>query len=156
MGGDNRVSFGGNFNAGGVMCVNWGDSVGTLSVEDGTSNTVLVNHLRVGPDVNDMRGCWALGEPGASYTANAPLGDCYTPNDTGCCSDDLASCSDRPDIAMGCWGGGWGQAGARSQHPGGVNTGFGDGSVRFVKNSIDDRTWFFMQSRNDGQSYTDQ
>jgi prepilin-type processing-associated H-X9-DG protein len=30
---------------------------------------------------------------------------------------------------------------ATSNHPGGVNAAFGDGSVRFIKNSIDPRAW---------------
>jgi prepilin-type processing-associated H-X9-DG protein len=30
---------------------------------------------------------------------------------------------------------------ARSYHPGGVNVLFGDGSVRFIKNSIDGMIW---------------
>ena len=74
---------------------------------NGTSNVIMINHLRAGPNSRDMRGCWALGLPGVSYTANHAVGDAYGPNDTGCCSDDLAYCTDRPDIAMGCWGGGW-------------------------------------------------
>jgi prepilin-type N-terminal cleavage/methylation domain-containing protein/prepilin-type processing-associated H-X9-DG protein len=45
------------------------------------------------------------------------------------------------------------QAQARSRHPGGVNACFCDGSVRFVRDSIDERTWFFMLSRNDGEPY---
>jgi prepilin-type N-terminal cleavage/methylation domain-containing protein/prepilin-type processing-associated H-X9-DG protein len=142
--------------AGGVFYPNGAESPGSLTAQDGTANTVMFNHLRVGPVATDMRGCWALGLPGSSYTANSAVGDCYTPNDTGCCSDDLGSCSDRPDIAMGCWGGGWGQAQARSQHSGGVNTGMGDGSVRFVRNSVDVRTWFLMNSRNDGLTYSNQ
>ena len=30
----------------------------------------------------------------------------------------------------------------RSLHPGGVNVGFGDGSVRFIKNTIANYTWY--------------
>jgi prepilin-type N-terminal cleavage/methylation domain-containing protein/prepilin-type processing-associated H-X9-DG protein len=142
----------GNYASGGVMCVNFGDSIATLSVQDGTSNTVMVNHLRAGPVATDPRGVWAMGIVGASYTGGNAIGDCYTPNDTGCCSDDVTGCVDRPDIAMGCWSGGWGQGQARAAHSGGVNALMGDGSVRFIRNSIDQRTWYMMISRNDGQT----
>jgi prepilin-type N-terminal cleavage/methylation domain-containing protein/prepilin-type processing-associated H-X9-DG protein len=150
-----QINGGANVSAGGVMYVNGAESPGSLTAQDGTANTVMFNHIRVGPVATDMRGCWALGEPGASYTANNAVGDCYTPNDTGCCSDDLLYCSDRYDIAMGCWSGGWGQAQARSAHSGGVNTGMGDGSVRFVRNSVTPRIWFLMLSRNDGLTWSD-
>jgi len=150
------VPGGGSYASGGVMCINWGDAVGTLSAEDGTSNTVMINHLRAGPMNWDMRGTWAYGQVGGSYTGGNAIGDCYTPNDKGCCSDDTASCQDRPDISMGCWGGGYGQGQARAAHSGGVNTAMGDGSVRFVRNTIDQRTWYFMISRNDGQTFTNQ
>ena len=40
---------------------------------------------------------------------------------------------------------------ARSMHTGGVNGGMGDGSVRFVSQSIDTKTWQFTGGRNDGQ-----
>jgi len=41
---------------------------------------------------------------------------------------------------------------ARSLHPNGVNVVMGDGSVRFVTNSVDLLTWQYAGSRNDGIS----
>ncbi|MDR3621152.1 MAG: DUF1559 domain-containing protein [Paludisphaera borealis] len=35
-----------------------------------------------------------------------------------------------------------------SAHPGGVNTLFGDGRVKFIKNSIDRRTWWSLGTRS--------
>jgi prepilin-type N-terminal cleavage/methylation domain-containing protein/prepilin-type processing-associated H-X9-DG protein len=40
---------------------------------------------------------------------------------------------------------------ARSYHPGGVNTGFADGSVRFIKNSINLLTWNALGTRAGGE-----
>jgi prepilin-type N-terminal cleavage/methylation domain-containing protein/prepilin-type processing-associated H-X9-DG protein len=40
---------------------------------------------------------------------------------------------------------------ARSEHPGGVNALFGDGSVRFVKNTVDVRTWRALGTRSGGE-----
>jgi prepilin-type N-terminal cleavage/methylation domain-containing protein len=40
---------------------------------------------------------------------------------------------------------------ARSLHPGGVNAVLGDGSVRFVSNTVDLLTWQRVGHRNDGQ-----
>jgi prepilin-type N-terminal cleavage/methylation domain-containing protein/prepilin-type processing-associated H-X9-DG protein len=40
---------------------------------------------------------------------------------------------------------------ARSRHPGGVNVGFVDGSVRFVSETIDLDTWRAIGSRNGGE-----
>jgi prepilin-type processing-associated H-X9-DG protein len=39
---------------------------------------------------------------------------------------------------------------ARSLHPGGVNVCFGDGSVRFIKNSIANPVWFALLVSRDG------
>jgi len=41
--------------------------------------------------------------------------------------------------------------GARSRHPGGVNTLFGDGSVHFMKNSINALTWIQLGSIKGGE-----
>jgi prepilin-type processing-associated H-X9-DG protein len=40
---------------------------------------------------------------------------------------------------------------ASSNHPGGVNALFADGSVRFVKNTVDPATWRALGSINGGE-----
>jgi prepilin-type processing-associated H-X9-DG protein len=46
----------------------------------------------------------------------------------------------------------WGQyANATSNHPGGCNVLFADGSVRFVKSSINVPTWWSLGTRNGGE-----
>jgi prepilin-type processing-associated H-X9-DG protein len=42
-------------------------------------------------------------------------------------------------------------AGSRSRHPGGVNTLFGDGTVHFIKNTINPLTWVQLGSINGGE-----
>lgn len=52
------------------------------------------------------------------------------------------------------WGGSRtaiGMASARSWHPGGVNAAMGDGSIRFVRESIDRGVWRGLGSRNGGE-----
>jgi prepilin-type N-terminal cleavage/methylation domain-containing protein/prepilin-type processing-associated H-X9-DG protein len=82
---------------------------------------------------------WANGRVAIGATANTGL----TPN------------SNTPD----CWtwafknlgpnaNGFWG---SRSFHPGGVNTLFGDGSVKFVKDTINQYTWWAISSINQGE-----
>jgi prepilin-type processing-associated H-X9-DG protein len=51
----------------------------------------------------------------------------------------------------GGYGGTWGAITANSNHPGGVNVGFADGSVKFIKDTIDLRTWWALGSRNIGE-----
>jgi len=139
----------------GVLVQNGNTTMAGISNADGLSTTVMVGHLRVGPSANDIRGTWAFGEPGASYLANCPNGDCYGPNDTGCCSDDVRGCDDRPDIKMGCWNGDYGQGNNRSQHTGGVVVAMGDGAVRFVRDSVTIDTYFRMISSQDGRTWSD-
>jgi len=143
----------GTIQAGGVLTINVSPAINRI--EDGSSNVIMIGHIRVGPAVNDMRGTWAFGEPGGSTLANHGVGDSYGPNDTGCCSDDVLGCNDRPDIAMGCWGGGYGQATERSAHSNTVLCAMGDASVRSFRSGIAQNIWFVINSRNDGQIWTD-
>jgi prepilin-type processing-associated H-X9-DG protein len=143
-----------------VMGINFGAVL--QSIPDGTTSTVLFTEVRIGVDASDPRGVWALGYPGSSITAANAIGDCPTPNDNNETSDDVQGCPDfyYPGIGtrdrIGCNKGllglGWPswQAQSRSQHPGGVNVCFADGSVRFISNTIDQGIWFSLISANDG------
>jgi prepilin-type processing-associated H-X9-DG protein len=41
--------------------------------------------------------------------------------------------------------------GASSNHPGGVNVGFVDGSVHFVKNSVAQMSWWGIDTKQGGE-----
>jgi prepilin-type N-terminal cleavage/methylation domain-containing protein/prepilin-type processing-associated H-X9-DG protein len=55
------------------------------------------------------------------------------------------------DGQPGAWGGTSGASTASSNHSGGVNVCFTDGSVRFVKDSVNPQTWWAIGSRNQGE-----
>jgi prepilin-type processing-associated H-X9-DG protein len=44
--------------------------------------------------------------------------------------------------------------GASSYHPGGVNVGFLDGSVKFVKNSVSLATWGSIATKSGGEVFS--
>ena len=82
---------------------------------------------------------WANGRVKVGATSNMAL----TPNSTfpDCASWTIGNVG--PASA--------GMYGPRSFHPGGVNILFGDGSVRFVKDSISRTTWWSIGTRNGGE-----
>jgi prepilin-type N-terminal cleavage/methylation domain-containing protein/prepilin-type processing-associated H-X9-DG protein len=70
-----------------------------------------------------------------------------TPNGLSCAASD----SSDPSAVSPTWGGCYGAMTANSNHPGGVNVGFADGSVRFIKDSVSLQTWWALGSRNLGE-----
>jgi prepilin-type N-terminal cleavage/methylation domain-containing protein len=151
----------------GVMGGNYG--VKLQEITDGLSNTVFVAELRAGLATSDGRGVWAMGFGGSSLCCEARS---YNPgpnstymvspkcNDGG---DEIQTCftiatqfPNRDKLGMPCNCSKSNNVGgqARSLHPGGVHIGLGDGSVRFVKNSVANRIWYNLFVSIDGSIIT--
>jgi prepilin-type processing-associated H-X9-DG protein len=119
---------------------------------DGTSNTMLASETVQGqgvqPGAYDLRGfAWWYG--GATYETwlgpNSPAPDqmeaaayCYYPYQ-----------NNPPCIAAPIWD--LKTNAARSRHPGGVQAGMCDGSVRFMKNSISLPVWRALSTTQGGE-----
>jgi prepilin-type N-terminal cleavage/methylation domain-containing protein/prepilin-type processing-associated H-X9-DG protein len=144
-----------------VMSANYGARF--AEILDGLSNTIAVAELRAGKSPLDPRGVWALGFPSSSIVNAGRQAYNPTPNnrlgDSGNDGDEIQTCSKfwNPTIGsrdgLGCiLDGNLMTSGmSRSLHTGGVNALFADGSVRFIKDSIDEQTWCFLISKADGQ-----
>ncbi|MFQ5732019.1 MAG: DUF1559 domain-containing protein [Planctomycetaceae bacterium] len=130
-------------------------------VTDGTSNTVFVAEVRAGIHPLDPRGIWALPSLGSGVGSHA-WGDASRPNDQRPNADDSYQCRRYRGTArqqrMPCWGNSGNnnmQHASRSQHPGGVHVLMGDGSVRFVTDSINGRVWRFIQTAQGNEVVTE-
>jgi prepilin-type N-terminal cleavage/methylation domain-containing protein/prepilin-type processing-associated H-X9-DG protein len=128
-------------------------SMALQRIQDGTSNTILLGEIRAPSVASDPRGVWAMGLPGSSIVAGYAVGDDKSPNASNSGADDVFKCSDTWNRdGMGCWASCTSnQATIRSKHPGGVNVALGDGSVRFLRDSISQRTFYIAGSAQDGQ-----
>jgi prepilin-type N-terminal cleavage/methylation domain-containing protein/prepilin-type processing-associated H-X9-DG protein len=77
-------------------------------------------------------------------TANNAYTHVMPPNGLSCTGAQTATSF----ISNPQWGGIGAAITATSNHPGGVNVGFCDGSVKFIKDSIDLSTWWALGTRN--------
>jgi prepilin-type N-terminal cleavage/methylation domain-containing protein/prepilin-type processing-associated H-X9-DG protein len=121
-------------------------TVGFGAIRDGLSNTLLVSEVVVGQG-QDLRGFSWWGDAAtfeAFVTPNSSFPDvlfspfyCINqPPNPPCTSATTAL----PDMYA-----------ARSRHSGGVNAAMADGSVRFIKNSIDLRIWRAASTTQGGE-----
>jgi prepilin-type N-terminal cleavage/methylation domain-containing protein/prepilin-type processing-associated H-X9-DG protein len=122
------------------------------SVTDGLSSTVFMAEVLKGERF-DVRGLvWSSIPGGGSFFSRMPPN---TPKDTygsGLFGDWLNKtifCVNEPGMDLPCTGGSGDRnayAGARSRHPGGINTLYGDGSVKFTKNTINPLIWIAVNT----------
>ena len=128
-------------------------------IEDGSSNTIFFGEKAA--DVSELG--WASGTRSTLRNTGWPINTKFTTKrlPSGLIKtdedDDGAGAATVPGSATTTGGivgeqpkasvvGGFG-----SRHPGGSNFGFGDGSVRFLKNSISPKVYNLLGNRSDGE-----
>ncbi|APW63584.1 DUF1559 domain-containing protein [Paludisphaera borealis] len=85
-------------------------------------------------------------------TANTSYTHFMTPNKYSCVGAESGFFGAQGNFSSdGANGGTTAAVTATSNHPGGVNIGFADGSVKFIKDSINLQTWWALGSRNGGE-----
>ena len=110
-------------------------------VTDGLSNTMALAESLTGTGETDGRSYFYTNRAGCQF-----LYVTQTPNSSVPDSMHSFTCNstfNQPSQNLPCTpdDGGTANAASRSRHTGGVNAAVGDGSVRFVKNSIAIGTW---------------
>jgi prepilin-type N-terminal cleavage/methylation domain-containing protein/prepilin-type processing-associated H-X9-DG protein len=134
-------------------------AVTLAKISDGTSTTCFVGEVLQGAEF-DVRGVmWSSVPGGGSFMTR------YTPNKfqdyiptpvplNGDFLNQVIFCVSEPVERLPCTGGAGDNeafAASRSRHPGGVNICFGDGSVRFIKDSIAHPIWIALNTMNSGE-----
>jgi prepilin-type N-terminal cleavage/methylation domain-containing protein/prepilin-type processing-associated H-X9-DG protein len=127
------------------------------AVTDGLSNTVFMAEILQGAQ-NDVRGLiWSSVPGGDSYTTRFPpnsFKDIYRGPNTADVLSQAVLCVSEPGQQLPCIAGGSDAAvyvGSKSRHPGGINSLFGDGSVRFVKDSLPATLWKSLNTIGSGE-----
>lgn len=126
--------------------------VAMKDVPDGTSKTLLVGETLVelsnhSTSIAEIRGYWAGNDTGAAHAGTIPsINWPVDPAQQGCL----------PTPGPQFWRGNFHVTmGFESNHPGGANFCFADGSVAFINDDIDFRTFQLLGTRDDGLIITD-
>jgi prepilin-type N-terminal cleavage/methylation domain-containing protein/prepilin-type processing-associated H-X9-DG protein len=121
-------------------------------IGDGTSNTMLASEIKIVADFNgksDSRGdIWSVTKCGYMFTAAT------TPNSLIPDQLDGTSGCPYPLSSPPCFAASGAQRefnAARSYHSGGVDVSFCDGSVKFIKDTINLATWRALSTKDGGE-----
>jgi prepilin-type processing-associated H-X9-DG protein len=117
-----------------------GAKITLASITDGTSNTIMVGEtLYRHHDHLQVQRWWDYNGGASHCTTIIPINQ----------QSDGTDCNDVKRNVPYNWAMSWG---FKSNHTGGANFLFGDGSVRLVSQTIDHRTYQLLGCRNDGQA----
>ncbi len=123
----------------GMFDVTTGQSVKLASVTDGTSNTIAAGEGLPAQRADNNVWEFNSGANGTTVPINYPSGQSCSIGGNGWGSTNWASrCA-------------YTNTGFKSKHPGGCNFAFVDGSVHFIKQSINMYTYCALGSRNGGE-----
>jgi prepilin-type N-terminal cleavage/methylation domain-containing protein/prepilin-type processing-associated H-X9-DG protein len=153
---------------------NWGDTVNPAEVRgifnragarirmanvtDGLSNTLLIGeaipYLNVSYRFSTDDAGWANWDGGSNPASTiVPINYPINPDDYGLTryQDCATNCRQGNQNCIWNWAVSWS---FKSNHPAGTNFVFADGSVRFLQEGIDHKTYQYLGCRNDGQLVT--
>jgi prepilin-type N-terminal cleavage/methylation domain-containing protein/prepilin-type processing-associated H-X9-DG protein len=117
-----------------------GAKISLASITDGTSNTIMIGEMLPAEHDHFWDGSWNHFNGGNAHVSTiVPIN--YQ-------SKDRNRCGSNPAVSFGNWNVSWG---FKSNHSGGANFVFADGSVRFINQSIDHRSYQLLGGRDDGQ-----
>jgi prepilin-type N-terminal cleavage/methylation domain-containing protein/prepilin-type processing-associated H-X9-DG protein len=138
----------------------FGGSINVASISDGLVTTVLMAEVIQG-SLYDQRGVvWSTAMGAGSFTSRfAPnhFNDYYGLENGRDLLTSPEVCDNEPGQMLPCAAANGANprqrafAGSKSRHPGGVNALFGDGSIRFIKDSIAAATWIALNTRAAGE-----
>jgi prepilin-type N-terminal cleavage/methylation domain-containing protein/prepilin-type processing-associated H-X9-DG protein len=127
-----------------------GPEIRIADVLDGTSNTILIGETKVGENEFqrfDGGGGWAMFNNSSEMQTIQPINWFIDRNDASS-SPSCCSAATGPTHCIWNWHVTWG---AKSYHSGGANFAFADGSVHFISQTVDHRTYQYLGCRHDGQ-----
>jgi prepilin-type N-terminal cleavage/methylation domain-containing protein/prepilin-type processing-associated H-X9-DG protein len=140
--GNPQVFPGGSNAKRGIFLANYNGAYNQGPTADPTSAVAACNNIpgTQGSDGSYLSGAhWTLSYPW--HTSNSAYTHFNTPNKFSCHSATDTCCNN-------VWGGTSPMITATSNHPGGVNICFSDGSVRFVKDSVNLKTWWAIGTKS--------
>lgn len=119
--------------------------VAMKNVSDGTSNTLMVGETLVEQsshsfDIAKIRGYWAGQDTGASHAGTIPSINWPVDPSISSCNQGAQFYRGNFHVAMGF----------ESNHPGGANFTMVDGSVRFINENVDFRSFQLLGTKDDG------